>query len=227
MSDHGFYEPTEHHLLRLRELGRGPHSGAARGAAILAVACLAAWVVVVRLPSFLSAGLALARVSSPALAAQLMLRIARTGCLIAVSAVGLLLAMAMAAWAVDALLAGVARERRSLISRTAFRLGAVRAWFAALLCEIVALALGWVWLWRVIGANQADPPRFVAAFSSSAAGAIAVIVLGIAALDAVLARAVFFSSARMTREQFLQHQKETRPPVIVTLRRTARMRARR
>lgn len=227
VADEGLYEPTEHHLRRLRERGRGPHSGAARGAAVLAAAGLAAWVAIVLWPKFPGAGLPMAGVKSPALAVQGLDQMARAWVRVAIMAVSLLLVMALAAWTVDAILAGVARQRRVLISRAAFHSKAVWPWLIALLYQIAALFLGYVWLWRAAMAHQADPRRFASTFALSAATAIAVIVLGIAVLDAAVARAAFISSARMTREQFLEEQKETGPPVVVALRRGARLRRRR
>ncbi|MCX7599230.1 MAG: EscU/YscU/HrcU family type III secretion system export apparatus switch protein [Armatimonadetes bacterium] len=227
MSDEGLYEPTEWHLRRLREQGRGPHSGAARGAAVLAAACLLVWAGVTLLSRFLTTSLPLAGVDSSAKAAQLLAKVARVWSLVALLAAGLVVIMAFAAWATDALLAGVAHQRRSLVLRAPLRFAALWTWLVSSLLGLVALAMGCVWLWRVVVANPADPPQFAIAFTRSAAVAIGAIALGLAVLDAAVARAGFISSARMTREQFLEEQKETSPPPMVVLRRAPRMRRRR
>lgn len=226
-ADHGIYAPTEHHLRRLREQGRGPHSGAARGTAVLAGAGLAAWAGVGLLPRFLGASLSMASIESPAVGAQMLPQLVHSWSLLALMAVGLLSALAFGAWAADAILAGVSRQRRALVSRAAFHPGALWSWLIALVCQVAALVLGCVWLWRAIMAYQADPLRFAGAFSSSAAMVIGVIALSIAVLDAAVARVTFLSSARMSRQQFLEEQKETGSPPGVVLRRTARLRHRR
>lgn len=229
MSDQGLYEPTERHLRRLREQGRGPHSGAARGAAVVAVAAGATWAGWRVVAGALAKGLAVVGgVTAMSRPAAALAAAGGEAKMWAAVLAGLALAMALAAWAVDAMVAGVASERRSLVARGLAGLAAAPAWARGVAVEVAALGVAGVWVWRATEAAAGGEPRLaLAVIVPSALGALAVITVGMAAADAALAWAGFTAGARMTRAQVVEERRETGPPPAVASRRLGRLRRRR
>jgi flagellar biosynthesis protein FlhB len=226
MGGEGFYEPTERHLRRLREEGRGPHGAVARGAAALAAGLGMAWLLRGYALDGARRGLAMAAVS-PGATATALAPVGREAARWALAAAAVALAMALAAWVADAVVAGVATRRRSLAVRAVPRPGGARTWAVALGLEVVGLALAVLWLGGAFRSAGGDLERAASAMAGAAESAGAVIALLMAVADAVASRAAFLAAGRMTRGEFLEDQREARAPEAVTRRRAGRMRGRR
>ncbi len=224
------YDPTQRHLRRLREEGRGPHVPAARGAAVLVVtvsasALLLPWAAHDLAPRWIAvlAGASSSLDGSAALADVRALALWSAGVLVA-----LCLAACFALWLVDALWAGVSSRRHPLVSRALWRPTAVRTFAVAAVIEICALALAVAVVWPLTSAaaDADDSLLSLARFGPLAVIALATVVL-IIAVDLATSYLFFLADARMSRADLLEEQRDQQPASSVARRCAARLSRRR
>jgi flagellar biosynthesis protein FlhB len=223
------YDPTQRHLRRLREEGRGPHVAAVRGVAVLIVTVVASTLLLRYAAHDLAPRWAatLAGASSADVTASLAgvrsLALWSSGALLA-----LLFCACLALWAMDALWAGLSSRRHPLVSRALWRPAAVRSWALAVLVEVCALALVAAVAWPLISfaADSDSPVLSLARFGPLAILAAAAVVL-ITAADLATSYLFFIADARMSRADLLEEQRDQQPAAPVVRRRAGRLSRRR